>query len=75
MNESEANVAPTAAATATPAQWGGPSMVERVVWGLLAYVLIMGTLAYNLGKDLAIRDGRADCLAKKALDCKLEHPR
>jgi transcriptional regulator with XRE-family HTH domain len=72
----EAEVAVTAkAANPAPAQWGGPSMVERVVWGLLAYVVAMSFLGYNLGKDAAIRDGRADCLAKKAADCKLEQPR
>jgi transcriptional regulator with XRE-family HTH domain len=68
----EPTVATTAAA---PAPYGGPSMVERVVWGLLAYAVVMGIFAYGIGKDMAIRDGRADCLAKKAADCRFEQPR
>ena len=70
--ETAAIAAPMVAAV--PAQWGGPSMVERVVWGLLAFVLVMGVLGYNLGKDAALRDSRADCLSKSA-DCKLEPAR
>jgi transcriptional regulator with XRE-family HTH domain len=71
-----AEVAAAAAATAPPpSQWGGPSMVERVVWGLLAYVVVMCIFAYGIGKDAALRDGRADCLAKKAADCQLAQPR
>jgi len=73
--EPQAAVVPAATASVSPAQWGGPSMVERVVWGLLAYAVVMGIFAYGLGKDLAIHDARADCLAKKAADCKLEQPR
>jgi len=46
------------APVAAPAPYGGPSQVERVVWGLLAYVLVMGSFAYTLGKDMAIRDSK-----------------
>jgi transcriptional regulator with XRE-family HTH domain len=74
-SEPAATVASTAAALPAPAQWGGPGMVERVVWGLLVYVLVMGAFAYNIGKDAALRDGRADCLAKKAENCKFDQPR
>ena len=72
--EAEANAAPTTGASPAPAPWGGPSMVERVVWGLLAFVLIVSFFGYHLGKDAARRDSRADCLAK-SVDCKLDPPR
>ena len=62
--EAETAAAPVVTTAAAPAQWTGPSMVERVVWGLMAYVLVMAFIGYNLGKDAAERDGRADCLAK-----------
>ena len=75
LNRPAEAAATTVTDSAAPAQWGGPTMVERVVWGLLVYVLVMGAFAYNIGKDAAIRDGRADCLAKKAAACKFEQPR
>ena len=72
--EAPAATAPIATVPPVPAPWGGPSMVERVLWGLLACVLVMAFFGYHLGKDAALRDDRADCLAKSQ-DCKLEQAR
>ena len=55
---SDTAAAPAAPATAAPAPYGGPTQIERVVWGLLAYVLVMCAFGYTLGKDAAIRDSK-----------------
>src|SRR6188472_3353878 len=39
--DSEVSAAPSAPATTAPAKSGGSTLVERTVWGLLAYVLVM----------------------------------
>ena len=50
--------APPTAVTTSPTRHGGSTLVERTVWGLLAYVLVMSAFAYTLGKDMALRDSR-----------------
>ena len=55
---SDTAAAPATPATAAAAVYTGPTQIERVVWGLLAYVLVMGAFAYNIGKDAAIRDNK-----------------
>jgi transcriptional regulator with XRE-family HTH domain len=53
--------------SAAPAQHRGSTMVERTVWGLLAYVLVMSAFAYTLGKDMALRDSRnSKCIVTPA---------
>ena len=72
------NRAPDAEATATapapvaapaPAPYGGPSQVERVMWGLLAYLLVMCAFGYTLGKDLAISDSKNSQCADAPAQC------
>jgi transcriptional regulator with XRE-family HTH domain len=65
--DSEAGAGPAAPVSAASAQHRGSTMVERTVWGLLAYVLVMSAFAYTVGKDMALRDSRnSKCVATPA---------
>ena len=65
--DKESGAGQSAPVGAAPAQHKGSTMVERTVWGLLAYVLVMSAFAYTLGKDMALRDSRnSKCVATPA---------
>ena len=67
--ESEATEAAPAPAIAAPPPSTGMTQVERVVWGFLAYFLVMCVFGYTLGKDMAIRDSKDSKCVTTPMQC------
>jgi len=49
------------------------TLATRAAWGfVVVYLMFFIPALYTLGKEMALRDGRADCIAKKLTRCPMD---